>query len=105
MSSPGSVDECLGLMRALIECRNQTELRRELEKVADHSMLAADVLILIYYFAKTAVGGVLEIGSFLGGATIAACLGVRDSGQAKKIVSIEPGGYLKKHRLATRNIF
>lgn len=105
MNSPGSIDECLELMRRVIECRGQPQLHHELKKLGDHSMLALDVLIIIYYFAKTAVGGVLEIGSFLGGATVAACLGVRDSGQAKRIVSIEPGGYLKKHRLATRNIF
>lgn len=105
MNSPGSVDECLELMRLLIEYRSQKSLHHELMKAGDHSMLAADALILIYHFAKTAQGGILEVGSFLGGATAAAGLGARDSGCLKKIISIEPGGRLRDHRLATRNIF
>ena len=68
-------------------------------------MLGIDVLILVYHFAKVAKGDILEIGSFLGGSTTAAGLGARDSGTPKKIISIEPGGRLKDHRLATRDIF
>jgi len=45
-------------------------------------MLHLDVLILIYHFAKLR-GHILEIGAFVGGATIAAAFGVRDSGQNK----------------------
>jgi predicted O-methyltransferase YrrM len=74
-------------------------------KAADHSMLGIDVLVLIYHFAKIAEGDILEIGSFVGASTIAAGMGARDSGQQKKIISIEPGGPLKDHRLATRDIF
>lgn len=68
-------------------------------------MLHVDVLSLVHYFAKIGEGGILEIGSFVGGSTIAAALGGRESGKTKKIVSIEVGGRLKNHRLATRNIF
>jgi predicted O-methyltransferase YrrM len=74
-------------------------------KAADHSMLGIDVLVLVYHFAKVAEGDILEIGSFVGGSTIAAAMGARDSGRQKKIVSIELGGRLKDHRLATRDIF
>jgi predicted O-methyltransferase YrrM len=74
-------------------------------KAADHSMLGIDVLVLIYHFARVAEGNILEIGSFVGGSTIAAGLGARDSGRRKKITSIEPGGRLKDHRLATKDIF
>jgi predicted O-methyltransferase YrrM len=63
------------------------------------------VLALVHYFAKTGEGDILEIGSFVGGSTIAAALGARDSGKTKKIISIEIGGRLDNHRLATRNIF
>jgi predicted O-methyltransferase YrrM len=68
-------------------------------------MLSEDVLVLIYHMAKICDGGILEIGSFLGASTVAAGFGVRDSGKAKTFVSIEPGGQLKDHKLATKNIF
>ena len=45
-----------------------------------------------------------EIGAFVGGATIAAALGVRDSGTQKKLIIIEPGGSVKHKRLGTRNL-
>lgn len=92
-------------MRRLIEYRYQKALHHQLMKAADHSMLDIDVLVLIYHMAKTSDGGILEIGSFLGGSTIAAGLGLRDSGHPKKFISIEPGGRLKDHRLASRDIF
>ena len=49
--------------------------------------------------------GCAEIGSFVGGSTVAAGLGARDSGKPNKIISIEPGGRLKDHKLATKDIF
>ena len=67
-------------------------------------MLHVDVLILVYHFAKLCSGAILEIGAFVGGATIAAALGVRDSGQEKKLIAVEPGGSVKHKRLGTRNI-
>src|SRR5437868_15471424 len=67
-------------------------------------MLHLDVLLLIYHFAKLCSGSILEIGAFIGGATIAAALGVRDSGQEKKLIAIEPGGSVKHKRLGTRDI-
>ena len=92
-------------MQRLIGYRYQKALHHQLMKAADHSMLAPDVLVLIYHMAKISDGAILEIGSFLGGSTIAAGLGARDSGRQRKFISIELGGPLKDHRLATRNIF
>src|SRR5882724_607186 len=105
MNMLGNIEDCLELMQKLIEYRYQKALHHQLMKAADHSMLGIDALVLIYHFAKVAKGDILEIGSFVGGSTIAAGLGARDSGGRKKIVSIEPGGRLKDHRLATRDIF
>jgi predicted O-methyltransferase YrrM len=105
MNSRGDIEDCLELMQKLIEYRYQKALHHQLMKAADHSMLHPDVLVLIYHMAKVSEGGILEIGSFLGGSTIAAGLGVRDSGKQKKFISIELGGQLKDHRLATKNIF
>jgi predicted O-methyltransferase YrrM len=68
-------------------------------------MLDEDVVVLICHMAKVCEGGILEIGSFLGASTVAAGLGVRASGREKKFVSIEPGGRLKDHRLASKDIF
>ena len=105
MSTNTNIDDCLGLMEKLIDYRYQKALHHQLMKAADHSMLGIDVLVLIYHFAKVAEGDILEIGSFVGGSTVAAGLGARDSGKRKKFISIEPGGRLKDHRLATRDIF
>lgn len=105
MNSHSHVDDCLGLMQRLIEYRYQKALHHELGKAAKHSMLGIDALVLIYHFAKVAEGDILEIGAFLGGATVAAGLGARDSGRRKRVISIEPGGRLKDHHLATKDIF
>ena len=105
MGTHTQVDDCLELMEKLIEYRYQKALHHQLMKAADFSMLSIDVLVLIYHFARVAEGDILEIGSFLGASTIAAGLGARDSRRQKKIISIELGGPLKDHRLATRDIF
>jgi predicted O-methyltransferase YrrM len=97
--------ECFELMQRLIEYRYDKPLHHQIMKAADYSMLSEDVLVLIYHMAKVCDGGILEIGSFLGASTVAAGLGVRDSGKPKTFLSIEPGGALKDHKLATKNIF
>ncbi len=97
-------DDCLSLMHTLMQYR-QEPIHSELLKIRDrYSMLHLDVLILIYHFAKICSGNILEIGAFVGGATIAAAFGVRNSGENKKLVAIEPGGSVKHKRLGTRNI-
>ena len=97
-------NDSLSLMHTLMQYRHEP-IHSELLKIRDkYSMLHLDVLILIYHFAKICSGNILEIGAFLGGATIAAAFGVRDSGQNKKLLAIEPGGSVKHKRLGTRNI-
>src|SRR5438270_6307443 len=96
-------NDCLTLMHTLMEYR-QEPIHSKLLKIRDkYSMLHLDVLILIYHFAKICSGNILEIGAFVGGATIAAAFGVRDSGTPKKLIAIEPGGSVKHKRLGTRN--
>lgn len=93
------------LMYLLMQYRHEP-IHSKLLKIRDkYSMLHLDVLILIYHFAKICPGNILEIGAFVGGATIAAAFGVRDSGTRKKLIAIEPGGSVKHKRLGTRNIF
>jgi predicted O-methyltransferase YrrM len=99
------IGETFELMQRLIEYRYQKALHHRLMKAADHSMLDIDVLVLIYHMAKMSQGAILEIGSFLGASTIAAGLGARDAGKPRKFISIEPGGRLRDHRLATKDIF
>jgi len=97
-------NESLNLMHTLMQYRHES-IHSELLKIRDkYSMLHLDVLILIYHFAKICSGQILEIGAFVGGATMAAAFGVRDSGQSKKLIAIEPGGSVKHKRLGTRNI-
>ena len=94
----------LDLMHRLMAYRHEP-IHSELMKIRDkYSMLHVDVLILVYHFAKLCTGAILEIGAFVGGATIAAALGIRDSGQEKKLITVEPGGSVKHKRLGTRNI-
>ncbi len=93
------------LMYLLMQYRHEP-IHSKLLKIRDkYSMLHLDVLILIYHFARICSDNILEIGAFVGGATIAAALGVRDSGTWKKLITIEPGGSVKHKRLGTRNIF
>jgi predicted O-methyltransferase YrrM len=97
-------NDCLDLMHTLMAYRHEA-IHSELMRIRDkYSMLHLDVLILIYHFAKICCGAILEIGAFVGGATIAAAFGVRDSGQDKKLIAVEPGGSVKHKRLGTRNI-
>src|SRR5438309_1133865 len=98
------LSDSLDLMYLLMQYRHEA-IHSRLLKIRDkYSMLHLDVLILIYHFAKICSGHILEIGACVGGATIAAAFGVRDLGQKKKLVSIEPGGSVKHKRLGTRNI-
>ena len=67
-------------------------------------MLHLDVLILIYHFARICSGQILEIGACLGGATIAAARGIRESGKRKTLITVEQGGILEHEHLGTGNI-
>src|ERR1051326_4472756 len=98
------LNEGLELLRTLMEYLSSA-VRQRLEKVGRAaSMLHMDVLLLIYHFARFGEGQILEIGPYMGGSTVAAAYGVRESAGPKKIVSIEAGGRLKHFRLSSRNI-
>src|ERR1043166_10189316 len=98
------LNQVLELLRTLMEYRS-AEVRQRLEKVGrEASMLHPDVLLLIYHFARFGAGNVLEIGPYIGGSTIAAAFGARESDTRKKIITIEAGGSLKHFRLSSRNI-
>jgi hypothetical protein len=96
-----NVDDCLELMRKLIEYRQQKALHHELMKAAEHSMLDIDAIVMLYHCAKTSVGDILEVGSYVGGATIAIAMGVRaiqaqkrkSSASSEKCPSVQPGHY------------
>src|SRR6266700_4642013 len=96
LSKAAYADDVIDLMYRLMEYRHQ-EIRHRLEKIGRAaSMLHRDVLLLIYHFAKFGTGHILEIGPYVGGSTIAAAIGARESGRAKKIISIEIGGRLNQ---------
>jgi len=95
---------CFDLMQAVAAYRYES-IHRHLEKFGKReSMVHLDVLVLTYHLARICRGSILEIGAFRGGATVAAAWGVRDAREAKKLITVEPGGSLRKHPLATRNI-
>jgi len=104
LSASAHVNQVLELLRKLMEYRS-SDVRLRLEKVGQAaSMLHMDVLLLIYHFARFSPGNVLEIGPYVGGSTIAAAYGARESSVPKKIVSIEAGGKLKHFRLSSSHI-
>jgi predicted O-methyltransferase YrrM len=98
------LEDSFVLMQTLVQCRQQPISARLREMRHKHSLLHEDVLLLIYYFSTIAPGNILEIGPYLGGSTIAAALGTRDSGRRRTIVTIEPGGQHKHPRLPSKNI-
>lgn len=104
MNDDAQLADVFQLMETLLGCR-RLAVHGQLDKIRKHqSMLHLDVLLLVYHFARICRGHVLEIGAFLGGSTTAAAFGIRDSGTPKKLLTIEPGGRVDNHRLATRNI-
>jgi predicted O-methyltransferase YrrM len=104
-ANSAQTSQILELMHRLMEYRYE-EIRHHLEKVGRAaSMLHLDVLLLIYHFAKFGTGNILEIGPYIGGSTIAAAIGARESDSAKKIISVEIGGRLKHFRIPSKNIF
>jgi predicted O-methyltransferase YrrM len=102
--SNDAYQETLALMGTLVNYRHQPIYHRLHSFGARQSMLHVDVLQLAYHFARIGRGAILEIGAFRGGATVAAAWGVRESGAPRKFVTIEPGGPLRNHPLATRSI-
>jgi predicted O-methyltransferase YrrM len=92
-------------MRKLIEYRRQKDLHHQLMKAAERSMLGIDAIVILYHCAKASVGEILEVGSYIGGATIAMAMGVRDSGTEKKIISIERGCRVDHPRVGTKDSF
>jgi predicted O-methyltransferase YrrM len=103
-SNSAHLNRVLELLRTLMEYRS-AEVRHRLEKVGrEASMLHMDVLLLICHFARVGAGNVLEIGPYIGGSTIAAAFGARESGTQKKIITIEAGGSVKHFRLSSRNV-
>jgi len=104
MSSASHLNQVLELLRILMEYRS-ADVRQRLEEVGrEASMLHVDVLLLIYHFARFSAGNVLEIGPYVGGSTIAAAYGARESDTQKNIVTVEAGGSVKHFRLSSRNI-
>ena len=105
MSGLAPSHEYFELMQKVVEYRHNSPLQQRLSPAGRCSMLSIDVLAIIHSLAKASHGDILEVGSFVGGSAIAAAMGARESGKTKKIVTVEVGGRLDKHRLATRDIF
>jgi glycosyltransferase involved in cell wall biosynthesis/predicted O-methyltransferase YrrM len=68
----------------------------KMAQVKNGSMLATETLMLLRLLALHCNAGILEIGTYIGGASIAIGAGVRDGG-GWPYVSIEPGGSFLEH--------
>jgi len=74
--------------------------------VNKQSMLHPIVLTTVEHLASTVTGAIVEVGAYVGGATIAMARGVRDAGRKTPIVTIEGGGeYLTHPDLPSADIF
>lgn len=61
------------------------------------SMLHDEVIALLYHFGRFVKAGVLEIGPFIGGSTVAAARGMVDVGTQRPFVTVERGGARMDH--------
>ena len=108
---PWSPDECIEADRRFVRASTTVkdeDVARYVSNLSSHplytqmsgikniSMLHVDVLLLLRLLALSARGGILEIGPYVGGSTIAIASGVRD-GKSSTFVSIEPGGKYLEH--------
>jgi predicted O-methyltransferase YrrM len=74
--------------------------------VNKQSMLHPIVLTTVEHLASSVTGVIVEVGAYVGGATIAMARGVRDAGRKTRIVTIEGGGeYLTHPDLPSADIF
>ncbi len=78
-----------------------------MRKVKRISMLAVETLVLLRAFALASRSGVLEIGPYVGGSTIALLKGVEDSGPAasgRAFISVDVGGAQDHDAIPTADI-
>jgi predicted O-methyltransferase YrrM len=88
VSTAAHLAQVLELLGKPVEYRS-SEVRHRLEKVGRAaSMLHMDVLLLIYHFSRSSPGNIMEIGPYVGGSTIAAAFGARESGMQKKSLAL-----------------
>jgi len=99
---PSVVAGCrMALTRA--RCGSRLDLQKPEVK---QSMLHPVVLTTLEHLAANVSGVIVEIGAYVGGATIAMARGVRDSGRPTPMVTIEYGGdYLTHPDLPSSDIF
>jgi predicted O-methyltransferase YrrM len=93
-----------GLMKTLMLYRHRPIAHYLAGIGKRRSMLHADVLLLLYYLARHAPGDILEIGPYIGGSTIAAAQGVRDSGRTRNFLTVERGGQFAHPKIPSTDI-
>jgi predicted O-methyltransferase YrrM len=91
------VNTCLSLCETLVEYRHLPIYAQLYTIGQKHSMLHCDVLALLHYFAPGVNGGILEIGPYVGGSTIALALGVMSGGRPVQLTTVECGGAHPTH--------
>jgi predicted O-methyltransferase YrrM len=95
----------IGARAAVFRARHDSALDPRRPDVGQ-SMLHAKVLTVLEHYAATVTGAIVEIGAYVGGATVAMTRGIRDSGRATPMITIEPGGSYPTHpHLPSDDIF
>jgi predicted O-methyltransferase YrrM len=68
---------------------HEVEWLLELKKI---SMLHFDSLLALRHLARTCRGTILEVGAFIGGATIAMAAAIKDQHPRRRLLAVEKGG-------------
>jgi hypothetical protein len=88
LNTSTNVNECLELMRKLIEYRQQKALHHQLMKVAERSMLGIDAIVMLITAPKSAATIFSRLAHTSAEQSLP-WLGAYDSGTEKKIIGIE----------------
>lgn len=80
-----------------------SEIASFLNELKKRSMLHQETLGLLHHFSSEADGAVVEIGSYIGGATVALARGLIAGKKSGPVVTVERGGSLAHPTLPTRD--
>ncbi len=99
-----------GFRRRKTKIRTEVKLKRfapnlryadDIQDAKRYSMLHREALALLKFFAGSTPGGILEIGPYVGGSTVAMAKGVSEAGpptSKRPFVTVEAGGSYEEHR-------
>ena len=95
---------CIETTISLVESRYQPYYQDLVNLKANHSMLHIDAISLIHELAFKGTGAIIEIGTYVGGSTIAIALGIQKQKNHRKFIAIEAGGQFEHETLPSDDV-